>query len=123
MAAARAEAALLDGRAELVGDATQDALRLAYELGDPWVLGELAFWRRSAGIREDIPAGAAEPYAVGLAGDWGRAAELWDAMGCPYEAALSSARVEEPDAFRASLAELQRLGAATDGGGRGAEAA
>jgi DNA-binding CsgD family transcriptional regulator/tetratricopeptide (TPR) repeat protein len=111
MASARAEAALLDGRRELVGDATYGALRLAVEVGDPWVMGELAFWRRSAGIREDIPAGAAEPYAVGLAGDWARAAELWAARGCPYEAALSLARVEDPDALRVSLAELQRLGA------------
>jgi DNA-binding CsgD family transcriptional regulator/tetratricopeptide (TPR) repeat protein len=111
MAVARAEAAFLEGRLEMVGDATQDALRLACELGDPWVMGELAFWRWSAGIREEIPDGAAEPYGIGLAGDWARAAELWTAMGCPYEAALSLARADDLDALRVGLAELQLLGA------------
>ena len=111
MAAARAEAAWLEGRHDLVGEMTADALELARDRQAPWVLGELAFWRRSAGIDEQPPAGAAEPYAVQLAGDWARAAELWTEIGCPYEAALALADADDTDALRRSLAELQRLGA------------
>jgi DNA-binding CsgD family transcriptional regulator len=111
MAAARAEAALLEGKPDMVADVTQDALALACDLGDSWVMGELAFWRWSAGISEEIPPGAAGPYAVGLAGDWSQAAELWTAIGCPYEAALALAEVDDPDALRLGLAELHRLGA------------
>ena len=55
----------------------------------PWVIGELACWRWRAGIREEIPPGAAEPYAIQLRGEWAQAAELWTEIGCPYEAALA----------------------------------
>jgi DNA-binding CsgD family transcriptional regulator len=111
MAAARAEAAWLEGRHDVVADMTEGAFELARDRRDPWATGELAFWRRRAGISEQIPAGAAEPYAAQLAGDWARAAELWTAIGCPYEASLARADADDPDALRASLAELHRLGA------------
>ena len=49
--------------------------------------------------------------AAQLAGDWERAAELWDELGCPYEAALALADADDEDALRRSFEELQRLGA------------
>lgn len=76
-AVARAEAAWLDGRPEAVGDATDAALELAVRRRAWWVVGELAYWRWVAGIREEIPPEAAEPYALQIAGRWARAAELW----------------------------------------------
>jgi DNA-binding CsgD family transcriptional regulator len=111
MAAARAEAAWLEGRNDPIGDMTADALQLARERQATWEMGELAFWRKCAGIQEERPAGAAEPYAAQLAGDWARAAELWSDIGCPYEAALALAGADDTDALRRSLAELHRLGA------------
>jgi DNA-binding CsgD family transcriptional regulator len=111
MAAARAEAAWLEGRHGLVADITEAALALACGRRAPWAIGELAFWRRCAGIREEPPAGAAEPYAAQLAGDWERAADLWTEIGCPYEAALALSGADDADAQRESLAELHRLGA------------
>jgi DNA-binding CsgD family transcriptional regulator len=111
MAAARAEAAWLEGRHDVVGDMTQNALELAIDRRSPWEMGELAFRRRRAGIQEETPAGAAEPYAAQLSGDWARAADLWTGMGCPYEAAVALAGADDDDALRSSLAELHRLGA------------
>jgi DNA-binding CsgD family transcriptional regulator/tetratricopeptide (TPR) repeat protein len=110
-AAARAEAAWLEGRAEAVAEATQAALELAVSRKSSWTLGALCYWRWQAGIREQIPSAAAEPYALQIAGDWARASDLWTEIGRPYEAALALADADQDEAFRRGLDELQRLGA------------
>jgi DNA-binding NarL/FixJ family response regulator len=53
----------------------------------------------------------AEPYALELDGECLRAAELWSALGCPYEAALALAGSEDERMLVRSLEELRRLGA------------
>jgi DNA-binding CsgD family transcriptional regulator len=111
VAIARAEAAALLGRADLAAEATDAVLAVAEERNAAWIAGELAFWRRRAGIVERCPAVAAEPYAVHLSGDWPRAAELWERVGCPYEAALALADAEEPESLRRALDALLELGA------------
>jgi len=110
-AAARAEAAWLEGRREEVDGVTQAAFELAKRERLPWLIGELASWRWRAGIEEPPPDDAAEPYAVQIAGDWERAAQLWTDLGCPYEAALALADAEEEELLRRALDELQYLGA------------
>ena len=77
----------------------------------PWWAGELACWRRRAGIDEKAPPIAAEPWALGLAGEPERAAARWSAIGCPYEAALALADSDEEPALREALDGLRRLGA------------
>jgi DNA-binding CsgD family transcriptional regulator len=109
VAAARAEAAWLEGDRDAVGAATESALRLALERKSPWLIGELAVWRRRAGLDAEIPPETAEPYAVQLAGNPTRAAELWREIGCPYEAALALAEADEEEPLRRALEELQRL--------------
>jgi DNA-binding CsgD family transcriptional regulator len=109
--AARAEAAWLQGATEAVADATERTLDIALRRRSPWVVAELAYWRWRAGLRDAIPALAAEPYALQIAGDWARAAELWSGIGSPYEAALALADADDEAALRHSLDELQRLGA------------
>jgi DNA-binding CsgD family transcriptional regulator len=111
VAAARAEAAWLDGDREGVAAVTDHALRLAVEQKDACAAGELLLWRRRAGLDEAVPSGVAEPYARELAGDWAGAAELWDEAGCPYEAALARAGSGDEEQLRAAFDELQRLGA------------
>jgi DNA-binding CsgD family transcriptional regulator len=111
VAAARAEAAWLDGEPERVADETKAAFDVALRWASPWASGELASWRRRAGIREAVPDAAAEPYALELAGEPARAAEVWTTMGCPYEAALALADTDDDEALRRALDELQRLGA------------
>jgi DNA-binding CsgD family transcriptional regulator len=111
VAAARAEAAWLEGRSELVSEATDAALALAQRGRDGWAIGELAYLRWRAGIEEEIPAGTAEPYAAQIAGDWRRAADLWAELGCPYETALALADADDDEILRRALESLQQLGA------------
>jgi DNA-binding CsgD family transcriptional regulator/tetratricopeptide (TPR) repeat protein len=110
VAAVRAEVAWLDGDHDAVAEATEDVLRMAIERKAAWVTGELSVWRWRAGIESAPPLDVAEPYALQIAGDWARAAELWNKLGCPYEEALALADGDDP-ALRRSLAVLHRLGA------------
>ncbi len=109
VAAARAEAAWLQGDTDAVGPATEAALAQALELGSERLIGELATWRRRAGLNEDVPVLAAEPYALELTDEWRRAAALWRELGCPYESALALAAADEDEPLRQALDELQRL--------------
>lgn len=111
VAAARAEAALLEGDAAAVPATTDEAFALAQLRGEPWWLGGLALLRRRAGIEEPIPEGVARPFALELAGDWQGAAGLWTDLGCPYEAALALGASDDEGALRQALGELERLGA------------
>jgi DNA-binding CsgD family transcriptional regulator len=111
VAAARAEAAWLDGEPEKIAYATEEAFESALQHGAGWPLGELACWRWRARLLDDPPPAAAEPYARQIRGDWQRAAELWDEIGCPYEAALARSEADDQQALRHALDELQRLGA------------
>ena len=108
--AALAETAWLEGRVEMVIEVTDAALALALEKRSSWVVGELAYWRWRSGRVEEVP-GAAEPYALQMAGEWARAAELWVELGCPYEAAFARADSGDRDEMRAAFATLQDLGA------------
>jgi DNA-binding CsgD family transcriptional regulator len=110
VAAARAEAAWL-GHTWDVALETDRARDVARDVGNPWEIGELACWRWRAGIREEVPPRAAEPYALQISGQWARAAELWTRRACPYEAALALAEADDEDALRDALAQLNELGA------------
>jgi DNA-binding CsgD family transcriptional regulator/tetratricopeptide (TPR) repeat protein len=112
VAAARAEAAWLDGDPGRIANETKVAFELARERSAAWPLGELACWRWRAGLLDEAPPGAAAPYAAQIGGDWRRAAELWDGLGCPYDAALARADGDDEAALRSALDELQRHGAA-----------
>jgi DNA-binding CsgD family transcriptional regulator len=109
VATARAEAAWLEGDREGVVAATEYALRLALEEGNPTALGRLLVWRRRAGIDDDVPAAVARPYDAELTGDWASASRYWDESGCPYEAALALAGSGDEDELRRALDELHRL--------------
>jgi DNA-binding CsgD family transcriptional regulator len=109
VATARGEVAWLEGDLDAVARETQPCLDLALRLDSPWITGELAFWRRQAGIREPVPAVIAEPFGAYLRGESSRAAELWTQIGCPYEAAIVLADGDEATA-RGALEQLQALG-------------
>lgn len=111
VAAARAEAAWLEGRHEAAAGSARAALELAVKRRAPWPIGELACWRWRAGARDGALDGAAEPYALQISGQWAAAATLWKRIGCPYEAALALADANEHDALLQALEELHRLGA------------
>jgi DNA-binding CsgD family transcriptional regulator len=110
VALARAEAAWLEGRADDGFRETEQAWALAHRYGEPWIVGELALWRRRCGDQADPGLPVAEPYELALAGDWGAAAARWRELGCPYEAALCGAEAGG-DEGREALEALHRLGA------------
>jgi hypothetical protein len=96
---------------DAIGQATDDAFRLARERKATRFVGELAGWRRRAGIDSEIAIEVATPYALELAADPARAAEAWREIGCPYEAALALADADEEEPLRRAHAELQALDA------------
>jgi ATP/maltotriose-dependent transcriptional regulator MalT len=108
---AAAEVAWLDGRTDLVGELTEAAFRMGVERETPWALGEVACWRRRAGIVEQVNAPLAAPYAAELDGRHEEAAALWIELGCRYDAALALAGSGAPELLRRALEELQALGA------------
>jgi DNA-binding CsgD family transcriptional regulator/tetratricopeptide (TPR) repeat protein len=111
-AAARAELAWLTGDRASVAHATDAALALALDRHAPWIAGELAYWRWQAGVRDDLPAEMlAEPFRLSIAGDWTGAIRRWQAIGCPYEAALALAESDDEGVARRAIDELRRLGA------------
>jgi DNA-binding CsgD family transcriptional regulator len=119
VACARAEAAWLEGDRDGVDEATKAPLELALERKAPWAIGELAAWRRRAGL--DLDGGelgaqtaepyALDPYALELAGDRETAVRAWAMLGCPYEAALALAEADEQGPLRLALEALQGLDA------------
>jgi DNA-binding CsgD family transcriptional regulator len=111
VAAAQAEAAWLAGMLDEIADLTDSAIQVAQREGVIWYAGELACWRARAGIVEPAPESVAEPYRLELAGDYAGAARLWTEIGCPYDAALALAGAGNVESLRASLNELQSMGA------------
>jgi DNA-binding CsgD family transcriptional regulator/tetratricopeptide (TPR) repeat protein len=103
VAAGRAELAWLRGRptADLVGDTYALALRV----GHPWAIGELGQW--VAESRSQTHVRAAEPYRL----DPAASATAWDALGCPYEAAIALAASDIAGDLQESLRRLEGLGA------------
>jgi DNA-binding CsgD family transcriptional regulator/tetratricopeptide (TPR) repeat protein len=112
VAAARAEAAWLEGRDADVAGETDAALELAVRRRAPWVIGDLSAWRRRAGVAATTTEGVAAPYAAQLTADGERAAELWADLSCPYEAALALADADDDGTVLGAFEALQRLGAA-----------
>ncbi len=111
VAAARAERAWHAGRADQIPELVDDAYRAVREHGDPWAVGELAYWLWRAGVLQRPPSEAAEPYARQIAGEWETARRLWEEIGCPYEAAVAQAEADDPDQQRAALLTFYKLGA------------
>ena len=108
---ARAEAAWLEGRVDAITGETDAAFQKAMALGAWWQVGEMLCWRRRAGLRDEVHAMVPERYKAELQGDWSRAAKLWSALGCEYDAALALSGADDDELLRHSLVKLQRLGA------------
>lgn len=79
--------------------------------GLEWARGELAVWLRRLGMPLADTVGTAEPYAMILAGRLDDAVEMFEALSCPYDAALARIEASEPASSRRALDTLDRLGA------------
>jgi DNA-binding CsgD family transcriptional regulator len=110
VAAARAEHAWLHGALDRIATEAATGFALALRAGRAWFAGELACWLWRAGALPEVPALAAEPYRLLLAGDWRAAAGAWHALGCPYEQAQALALGDEEACLQA-LGLLDGLGA------------
>jgi DNA-binding CsgD family transcriptional regulator len=111
IAAARAEAAWLEGAPALrIGEETESA-------GTPglsdvrWFAGELEVWRHRAGLDCGDPTELPEPYRLEIIGDAEGAARWWRERDCGYDAALALAGSSDPAALRRALDLLHELGA------------
>jgi DNA-binding CsgD family transcriptional regulator len=109
--AARAEAAWLAGERETVLAEANAAYALAARRRHRWHMGEFSFWRWRAGERIAAPKGSAPAFILQIEGEWRRAAEAWERLGCPYEQARALGDGDAP-AQLAALEIFDRLGAA-----------
>ena len=110
-AAARAEHAWLTGDLERTAAIARETYGLAVARGDVWARAQLAFWLWRADALEDPPLDAPTPHARSIAGDWRGAAEQWDELGFPYEAADARSDSDDEAALLDALATFDRLGA------------
>lgn len=109
--AARLEAAWLSGRDGPDAESSRRVLQECIDSRAAWWAGELAWWRRCAGIDEPVPEGAAEPWALLLACRTEAAAAAWRDLGCPYEQGLALAFSENADDLREGFDIFDSLGA------------
>ena len=111
VAAARAEARVLEGRPDLVAAETDRPLAPALARGPVPSMGEVLVWRHRAGLTDPPYDGLPEPWALELAGRHREAAEAWAGLGFPYERAWAMVAAGDDDLARAGLVALQDLGA------------
>ena len=109
--AARAEAAWYEGDLDRVGSEASAAYGVAVRARHPWFAGELGYWRSLAGDRGELPAWAAEPFALQVRGAVRAAADAWSALGCPFEGARALAESTREGDVREAIAAFDRLGA------------
>jgi DNA-binding CsgD family transcriptional regulator len=111
VAAARAEAAWLEGRLDVVATETEALVERARLANEDWALRDLVLWRFRAGIPEEPALGDASPSALEMTGRPAQAAERWAELGFRYESALALAGCDDEESLRRSLDELRDLGA------------
>jgi DNA-binding CsgD family transcriptional regulator/tetratricopeptide (TPR) repeat protein len=111
IAAARAEAAWLQGRPDAIGAETEHAYDTACRLGEPTFAGQLACWRARAGLPVEPPDGLPDRYRLQLACEPELAAELFQAEDAIYDAAIVRVASINGAALRSALDQLRALGA------------
>jgi DNA-binding CsgD family transcriptional regulator/tetratricopeptide (TPR) repeat protein len=77
----------------------------------PWMIGSAMIWLARSGERVDSPADLPPAYALELAGDWAGAAQAWDELERPYDAALAWLGSSDESGLRQALQTLDDLGA------------
>jgi DNA-binding CsgD family transcriptional regulator/tetratricopeptide (TPR) repeat protein len=111
VAAARAEAAWLEGRPEAIGELTEHAYDVACSRSETTYAGELAVWRMRAGLPVEPPDDVPERFRLQLAGEPEAAAEVLRAEGTRYDAALALVPSSDGSSLRVAHDELRALGA------------
>jgi tetratricopeptide (TPR) repeat protein len=107
--AARAEFALLQGRADAARIQAEAGLMLLSSTDLPWDWEILRYlkWRTDGAMLApccltQLTDGSPRPYALQMRGDWRAAADAWARIGCPYERAQALADGDVPAMSRRS---------------------
>jgi DNA-binding CsgD family transcriptional regulator/tetratricopeptide (TPR) repeat protein len=111
LAAARAEAAWLDGDLEGARGEAERGLDVARHDTSPWWWSELAFWSCKSGASDVLPHPTERPYWLHVHGRHEEAAESWHALGAPYQEAMALADSGSEAALRHALTICNELGA------------
>ncbi|WP_084099494.1 AAA family ATPase [Demequina sp. NBRC 110051] len=112
VASAIAEHAWLEGRVEDIPAATDLAWDLVQDASDPWLLGELAWWRELAGQSpEAAPDSLAPTFEHMLAGDGASAVQVWLDVGDPVWAAYGAAAGGDAAVAQRATAAARGVGA------------
>lgn len=113
VAAARAEAAWLQGDPERVIQEARETFEAAVARQDRWIAGHLGLWLHRAG--EHVPAERlAEPYALEIRGDAAAAAAWWRERGYPLEAARAQASSGDECDLRVAFDTFEAMDARAD---------
>lgn len=100
----------LNGSQEKMVPILEEAYRQALETDSQWAQGEIGYWMWKAGQISGPPDNAATPFALQMSGEWEKAAQAWEEIGCPYEMALALSEGDE-GAMLQSLGIFDSLGA------------
>jgi DNA-binding CsgD family transcriptional regulator/tetratricopeptide (TPR) repeat protein len=111
VAVAQGELAWLRDDKAGIRAAVNSAYQQACDVGQPWILDELAFWMWRSGIDPDVLEGSGTPYVDQINGGWQSAADAWEALGCTYERATALLDAPEPEPLLVALELLHELGA------------
>jgi DNA-binding CsgD family transcriptional regulator/tetratricopeptide (TPR) repeat protein len=106
----RAEAAWTEGRTDEIVALTEEVWKRCAGAWEPWILAELAWWRRLGGADDQLTFEVPEPFALMREGRVREASDAWAAMERPFWAALALASGERTDTSEA-VRILRRLGA------------
>jgi predicted ATPase/DNA-binding CsgD family transcriptional regulator len=107
---ARAEARWLEGNPTATLEETNALYKVTHDKHQPWLLGEVAYWRWKVGDLHKPGPAIARPFALQIEGHYREAALAWLEQGCPYEAARALSEGNEA-ALKEALSEFERLGA------------
>ena len=92
----------------------EKALVLGTTLADPWQLGEMQVWAKRLGIsvtHHKLLNAVAQPFAAELKGEYVTAAEVWDEIGSPYQAAMSLLQTKDAISLADALKRFEKLDA------------
>jgi len=109
--AVRAELLWLSGKPDRAAAEARAAYDQAAGRVDPWRVGSLAIWLSRLQAQTEFPVGLAEPYALEMRGDPQRAAQAWERLGRPYDAALVWVMSSDEAGLRSAVKTLDDLGA------------
>ena len=108
-ASTRCEAAWISGDADTIERVARVAWGTAAAADCPWNRGAVATWLPADAV---VDVGSlAPPFAAERDGRWAEAAELWAALGCPFDTALALARGGTREGLTEAARLFDRLGA------------